>query len=65
MSESKLDLKKRRIREFFSTFKLKYKDKVLTIGDGNVGPMADKLFNAIQDIQYGKSEDPFEWIEPV
>jgi len=27
MSESKLDLKKRRIREFFSTFKLKYKDK--------------------------------------
>lgn len=27
MSESKLDLKKRRIREFFSTFKPKYKDK--------------------------------------
>ena len=27
MSESKLDLKKRRIREFFSTFKTKYKDK--------------------------------------
>jgi branched-chain amino acid aminotransferase len=44
---------------------LKYGDKVLTIGDGNVGPMASKLFNAIQDIQYGKSEDPFGWIEPV
>jgi len=27
MSESKLDLKKRRIREFFSTFKPKHKDK--------------------------------------
>ena len=27
MSESKLDLKKRRIREFFSTFKPKQKDK--------------------------------------
>ncbi len=27
MSESKLDLKKRRIREFFSTFKSKHKDK--------------------------------------
>jgi branched-chain amino acid aminotransferase len=44
---------------------LKYGDKVLTIGDGNVGPMASKLFNTIQDIQYGKSEDPFGWIEPV
>jgi branched-chain amino acid aminotransferase len=44
---------------------LKYKDKVLTIGDGKVGPMAGKLFNTIQDIQYGKSEDSFGWIEPV
>lgn len=44
---------------------LKYGDKVLTIGDGSVGPMASKLFNSIQDIQYGKSEDPFGWIEPL
>ncbi len=44
---------------------LKYGDKVLTIGDGNVGPIANRLFNSIQDIQYGKSKDPFGWIEPV
>ncbi len=33
MSESKLDLKKRRIREFFSTFKPKHKDKNKEIGE--------------------------------
>lgn len=44
---------------------LKYGDKVITVGDGGVGPMANKLFNSIQDIQYGKAEDLFGWIEPV
>jgi branched-chain amino acid aminotransferase len=44
---------------------LKYGEKVLTIGDGSVGPMAKKLFNCIQDIQYGNVKDLFEWIEPV
>jgi branched-chain amino acid aminotransferase len=44
---------------------LKYDDKIITIGDGSVGPVAQKLFDAIQDIQYGKIEDPMGWIEPV
>jgi branched-chain amino acid aminotransferase len=44
---------------------LKYDDKIITIGDGSVGPVAQKLFDAIQDIQYGKMEDPMGWIEPV
>ena len=44
---------------------LKYDDKIITIGDGSVGPVAQKLFDAIQDIQYGKTEDPMGWIEPV
>ena len=44
---------------------LKYGEKVITVGDGGVGPMANKLFNSIQDIQYGNAEDLFEWIEPV
>jgi branched-chain amino acid aminotransferase len=44
---------------------MKYGDNVITIGDGKVGPIADKLFNAIQDIQYGKAEDPMGWVEPV
>ena len=41
MSESKLDLKKRRIREFFSTFKLGHKDK-------------GKQINEIQEEAYKK-----------
>lgn len=44
---------------------LKYDDKVITIGDGRVGPLAHKLFAAIIDIQYGKAKDPRGWIEPV
>ncbi|NNL42141.1 MAG: branched chain amino acid aminotransferase, partial [Desulfobacterales bacterium] len=44
---------------------LKYGEQVLHIGDGSVGPMASKLFNSIQDIQYGNAKDSFGWIEPV
>ena len=44
---------------------LKYGDTVLSIGDGGVGPISNRLFNAIQDIQYGKAEDVLGWIEPV
>ena len=44
---------------------LKYGDQVIPIGDGSVGPVAQRLFDAIQDIQYGKLEDPMGWIEPV
>jgi branched-chain amino acid aminotransferase len=44
---------------------LKYGEKIITIGDGNVGPIAQRLFDAIQDIQYGKTDDPMGWIEPV
>lgn len=44
---------------------LKYEDKVISIGQGKVGPVAMKLYNAIMDIQYGRAEDPMGWIEPV
>jgi len=44
---------------------LKYGDKIITVGDGNVGPVAQRLFDAIQDIQYGKAEDPMGWVVPV
>jgi hypothetical protein len=37
---------------------LKYEDSVVTVGDGQVGPLAHKFFQAIQDIQYGVIEDP-------
>lgn len=44
---------------------LKYEDKILKIGDGKVGPVAQKFFDAITDIQYGKTDDPMGWIEKV
>ncbi len=40
-------------------------DQVFQIGDGKVGPMAQKLFDAITAIQYGKADDPMGWVEPV
>ncbi len=44
---------------------LKYGDKMMTVGDGNVGPVAQRLFDEIQNIQYGKAEDPMGWVIPV
>ena len=44
---------------------LKYGHQVITIGDGQVGPLANKFFKALIDIQYGNSQDPMGWIEPV
>ena len=44
---------------------LKYEDTVITVGDGRVGPLAHKFFQAIQDIQYGTMEGPRGWVEPV
>ena len=44
---------------------IKYGDKVITIAEGKVGPIAQKYYDAITDIQYGKAEGPMGWIEPV
>jgi len=44
---------------------LKYEDTVITVGDGQVGPLAHKFFDAIQDIQYGAIEGPAGWVEAV
>ena len=44
---------------------LKYGDKVLAVGDGSVGPISQKFYDALTDIQYGKADDPDGWIEPV
>jgi branched-chain amino acid aminotransferase len=44
---------------------LKYGEQVIRIGDGGAGPLAKKLFNSLQNIQYGQAEDLFEWIEQV
>lgn len=44
---------------------LKYGEKVIFIGDGKVGPMAEKFYKKLTDIQYGWTEDPAGWIEPI
>ena len=44
---------------------LAWKDDVLTVGEGKVGPVAEKLYTAITDIQYGRAKDPFGWIVSV
>jgi branched-chain amino acid aminotransferase len=44
---------------------LKYGDTIITVGDGGVGPLAHKFFQAIQDIQYGIIDDPQGWVEAL
>jgi len=44
---------------------LKYNEQVITVGGGKVGPMANKFYKSISDIQYGKAEDPAGWIETI
>jgi branched-chain amino acid aminotransferase len=44
---------------------IKYNDREITIGDGNAGQISQKLFNTLTDIQYGKADDPMNWILPL
>jgi len=44
---------------------IKYKDKTLHIGDGQVGSWARKFFDAITDNQYGRTEDSQGWIQKI
>ena len=44
---------------------IKYENRTAVINEGQAGPIAQRLFNTMMDIQYGKTEDLMEWIEPV
>jgi branched-chain amino acid aminotransferase len=44
---------------------LKFENQIAKINQGQVGPVAQRLFTAIMDIQYGKIEDSLGWVEPV
>ena len=44
---------------------IKYGDQVITINDNRTGPVAQKYYNAITDIQYGKAEDPLGWVVKI
>lgn len=41
--------------------KLRYKDDVMQIGDGSIGPVSQKLYDTITGIQLGKIADEFGW----
>lgn len=44
---------------------IKYEAHVLKIGDGGVGPVAQRFFDAIVNIQYSRVEDSMGWVEKV
>lgn len=44
---------------------LVYKDQEIIINNGQVGELSDKLYNAIDAIQYGTGKDPFEWADVI
>ena len=41
--------------------KLRYKDDVMTIGDGSIGEVSQRLYDTVTGIQTGKLEDKFNW----
>lgn len=41
--------------------KLRYKDDVMVIGDGNIGELSQKLYDTLTGIQWGELDDPFGW----
>ncbi len=41
--------------------KLRYKDEVMTIGNGEIGQLSQKLYDTVTGIQLGKIEDKFGW----
>jgi len=44
---------------------IKYENQDMIINNEKVGPLTDKLYQAIMDIQYGRTQAPSQWIEPV
>jgi len=44
---------------------IRYAERLITVGDGQVGPLSKRFYTAITDIQYGRAEDPQGWIVPV
>ncbi len=41
--------------------KLRYKDDVMQIGDGSIGPVSQRIYDTITGIQLGKLPDEFGW----
>jgi len=44
---------------------LSMKGENLTLSGGNIGPVAQHLYDSLTGIQYGRIPDPFNWILPL
>lgn len=44
---------------------LAYKDREYVISGGKIGPVTQKLYDDITGIQWGKLDDPFNWVKTV
>ncbi|MCQ2466011.1 MAG: branched-chain amino acid aminotransferase [Clostridia bacterium] len=44
---------------------LKYEDTVITINNGEIGPITQKFYDTITGIQSGKVEDTYNWVVKV
>ena len=44
---------------------LRYKEDVMTIGDGSIGELSQKLYDAVTGIQNGTVEDEFGWVVTI
>ena len=40
---------------------LNYEGKIVPVSGGKIGPLTQKLYDALTAIQWGKAEDPFGW----
>jgi len=44
---------------------LNWNDHIITINNGETGPIAKRLYDTLTGIQWGDLEDPFGWVVPV
>ncbi|NQS72158.1 MAG: branched-chain amino acid aminotransferase [Desulfobulbaceae bacterium] len=44
---------------------LTYQDHTVQINHGEAGPMAQRLYDELQAIQFGRQDDPFGWRVPI
>lgn len=42
-----------------------YKDALVTIGEGTTGPIAQKMYKILTEIQYGITPDTFGWVKTI
>ncbi len=44
---------------------IRHRGETLSVNGGNIGPLAQRFYDAITAIQYGEAEDAFAWMEKV